>query len=320
MSPPRSASASPPAGGGRQAKKEESAEAAWRHLLADLSTTELVHVRLWRRGASGSFYRLGAIYNTDLDTVREREKLVPYGNGTNTPVTYMIEVARASDRVDNPKSWRKYIFPRVGPAPPEGWSLDSVDKWLDAQIEEVDVATLKEAFELWDSKRNQQQGVIPGQTVAVPPNPYGDPYFMRMEEERRRREEDDRRRREAEERRRIEEEWRRRDEAERRLREETKRREDEHRAQLAKIQADRDRDLAALNNRLAEISASQKAAEERAARAEALAAETRREAELKRLLDEGASRHRELETKLDLLEKKEPQKSPFEQLAPGTSR
>ncbi|MFH1609547.1 MAG: hypothetical protein ABID40_02840, partial [Candidatus Bipolaricaulota bacterium] len=81
-----------------QLKKEETLEHSWRQILGDLDTTEFCHIKLWRRAPDNSYKRLGALYNTDISMVRGIERLIPYGDGTNQPVRYVVEVAKGDVR------------------------------------------------------------------------------------------------------------------------------------------------------------------------------------------------------------------------------
>lgn len=165
-------------------KVEETAHRAWRQLLTDLPGTELVHVKLLRRGPDGAYTRLGARYNVDVEEVRQIERLVPYGTGSDRPANYILKVAPASARVDDDSQYRKFAFSRVGPEPPPGWALDSGHVWLD---EEVDMATARELFNLLmqqqpQQAQQQQPGFVPAGQAGIgmpyPGYPFVPPPWM----------------------------------------------------------------------------------------------------------------------------------------------
>lgn len=145
-------------------RQEESQERQWRRLLDGLPTTELVHLRVQRRDLNGEYLSLGARYNTSVDEIRKIENLLPYGTGSSTiPAHYIVSVAPASAREDDNKAYRKFPYVRIGDAPPDGWSLNSVHNYLD---QEVDMATARDI----GLAIMREAGVQPGSTTAQQSN------------------------------------------------------------------------------------------------------------------------------------------------------
>jgi hypothetical protein len=303
-------------------RKEATLDREWRGILGSLGTTTLVHVRLRRRNKlTGSFEDMGTRYDVDAEDVRRYNVLVPYGDGTNDTVDYILEVARADARVDDKKAWRSFRFSKPGPPPPLGWSFDSPYNMLD---KEVDMNTIREAVRMAMSEMTQQpqqavpapqQQVMNPWTGAATPTPgwnYPPPHlsYMNPEEERRRREEDERRRREEQEwhrrreeedRRRADEERKRRDEEEKRLRDDRERYERERKAaeetrrkELEAIQAQ----IAAANERA--LKAEQEA-KERTNRMEAEFRERENKLQLERADAQRQAEMKAMETRFETL-------------------
>jgi len=153
-------------------RKEETKEDAWRKLLSNLQTTRLVHVKLMKQVA-GSYVQAGARYNIDLNEIREPEQLVPYGTGSNMPQRWILKVAPATARADDDAMYREFLFERIGPLPPAGWSLDSPLAFANQEIAEDDMATYNDVVTavLTQVRANPTAYGIPGATPGAPGAP-----------------------------------------------------------------------------------------------------------------------------------------------------
>ncbi|MFH1609540.1 MAG: hypothetical protein ABID40_02805 [Candidatus Bipolaricaulota bacterium] len=81
-------------------------------------------IRLWRHHETGFYRPLGERFNVQGSAIQDVLTLVPYGDGTDRPVRYILEVHRTGARPG--EAWRRFSFSRVGPAAPSGWTFFDV--------------------------------------------------------------------------------------------------------------------------------------------------------------------------------------------------
>jgi hypothetical protein len=95
---------------------------SWESVLASFGdqAAELVEVDIYRRQAEFHWPLLVRETGIPMSRLRRLEQILPYGMGTDEPVTYLIVIHRDGA----PGTTRTYRMHRVGPAAPFGWVPD----------------------------------------------------------------------------------------------------------------------------------------------------------------------------------------------------